>query len=142
LAGNLVDDPTIADASLLLRRIPAQRDVHIVWDNNLKRWRPSSQIFRNSRDNTLAISVNLKQVLDELNLPPESVLLDPTRYALASIPAALVRARHQVIQRNALDDDPSHAHVLGDKPKPVQTALAEACAWLIPPPGWPWPDKE
>jgi hypothetical protein len=139
VAANLVDDPTIADESLLLRRIPVLQS-HIIWDDNERRWRPSSQSFKNHKDNPLAMSVNLQQVLDELGLQPGTVI-DPAKQALASIPASFARGHNQKINRLPEPNDPSHAHLLGDKPKPVQEAFAKAAEWVVPPPGWPWPDK-
>lgn len=127
------DDPTIADDSQLLRRIPLQAS-HIIWDSNRNRWRISSQSFRNIDPKLQAISVNLQDVLDQLGLPAESVLVDAARNALATIPVGVVRAQAQVIVRDPLPQDPSHAHVIGMKPKAVQKALAEAAEWVIPPP--------
>lgn len=133
----LVDDASVGHDSLLLRRIPIQWRSCIVWDANKKYWRPSSQMFKNHKDNALAISVNLKIVLDELGQPVESVIRDPGKYALAAVPAGLVRQYNQVIQKKPEKDDPSHGHVLGAKDKSVQTALAEAAIWVIAPPDQP-----
>jgi hypothetical protein len=137
VAANLADDETIPDDSLLLRRIPAQPKTFIVWNNNEKRWAVSSQAFKNSKQNPIAMSVNLQCVLDEHGLPPDSVIQDPDRYGLAAVPASLVRAHNQAVKREPEPGDPSHAHVPGEKPGAVQRALAAAATWVIPPKNLP-----
>lgn len=82
----------------------------------------------------MAMSAHLKLVLDELGLTAQSVIEDASRFALAGLPAAVLRANGQVINRDPQPNDPAHAHVLGLKSKSVQKALATAAAWVIAPP--------
>lgn len=125
------DDPTITNEARLLRRIPVQPSF-IQWDSNLNRFIISSQAFRNAKGFN-AISVNLESDLHAHGLPLQSVLRDSEKYALAVITAAQARQHSQVLQRKPEPGDPSHAHVVGDKPKPVEKALASAAVWVIPP---------
>lgn len=126
------DDPAILDDWRLLRRIPAQPNVFIRWDANRGRWGISSQAFRNNR-NVDAFSVNLENVLLAEGLALESVVLDPEKYALAAITAVQARQHSQTLQKKPEPNDVSHGHVTGDKPKPVQQALASVAEWVFPP---------
>ena len=140
----MADDPTIPNGSLLFRRIPADVN-YIVWDSTTKTYKLSSQAFRNLQKNPPAFSVNIECVLQELGLAIDSVIKDPTRYGLIGLPCALVRQHNQAVEKHPEPDDPSHGHVVGDKPKPVVRAFIQAATvaneiqWVIPPPGWPWP---
>lgn len=140
----MADDPSIPNDSRLLRRIPADAN-HIVWDDTLRVYRLSTQAFRNLQKNPPAFSVNLDCVLQELGLGVGTVIKDPARYGLIALPAALVRQHQQAIERHPEPDDPSHGHVVGDKPKPVAKEFIRAVTqaneiqWIIPPMGWPWP---
>ena len=123
-----VDDPTIRDTESLLRRIfPGW----LVFDKNIGQVRLSSQAFQNQRGHT-AISVYLRQVLDENGLPPETVLDGHEGYSLASITAGLARKYNQGIMRNP-EPHPAHAEVFGEKPASVRKAFAKNAVWVIAP---------
>jgi hypothetical protein len=126
-----VDDSTIGDEDVLLRRIPP------VWwipDENLGRLRPTSQAF-NNHGNGSPMSVHLQKVLEEHRLPVNSVLEGHVGFALASITAGLARTHAQRIRRKPLDDDPAHAEVFGEKTRSVRKAFAMGAVWAVPPEG-------
>jgi hypothetical protein len=141
----VADDPGIPDDSRLLRRVPADTN-HILWDGNLGRWRISSQAFKNFKG-VSAFSVNLECVLQERGEGTETLALNTARHGLVALPARLVRAHGQAIEKKPEEDDPSHGHVVGDKPKPVMDAFASAVQpgagidWVVPPANWPWAAK-
>lgn len=140
----MADDPTIPNESQLLRRVPADVN-HIVWDDTTKTYRLSTQAFRNLQKSPPAFSVNLECVLQERGLPVDTVIKDPGRYGLIALPAALVRQHSQMVERHPEPDDPSHGHVVGEKPRSVAKAFIQAVTvaneiqWVIPPSDWPWP---
>lgn len=142
----MADDPSIPNESLLFRRIPADTN-HIVWDETSRAYRISSQAFQNLQRIPPAFSVNLQCVLEELQLSPESILKDRSRYGLVALPAQLVREHQQGIERHPEPGDPSHGHVVGEKPKKIAKAFARSVVhnneiqWVIAPPGWPWQPK-
>jgi hypothetical protein len=134
-----LDDNTVLDEWRLFRRIPSQPRVYIVWDKNRGEWRISSQAFKGFRDDPRKFSVYIENVLVENGLDASSVLLDAEKFAIAAVTAAFARGQGQEIERNPLPNDPSHAHVVGDKKKPVPGNFADAAQWVIQPVGWPWP---
>jgi hypothetical protein len=142
----VADDPTVPDDSRLFRRVPADAN-HVVWDENHSCWRISSQAFRNFKGRDV-FSVNLECVLQELGHEPATVAQDTARYGLVALPARLVRAHNQAVERAPEEKDPSHGHVVGDKSKPVMKAFASAChegtqiQWVVEPQNWPWPAKQ
>ena len=123
-----VDDLTIGQEESLLRRIVPG---WLVLDKNTGEVRPSSQPFQNQRGHS-AISVYLRQVLDENGLPPESVLEGHEGYSLASITAGLARKYNQGIMRNP-EPHPAHAEVFGEKPNSVRRGFAKNAVWVIAP---------
>ena len=133
----LVDDETISDDSVLYRRVPAQPKVYMVWNYNTMCWVISSQAFKNHKENRLAFSVHLKEVVERLGLSLDAVVQDRSKFALASLTARQVREHRQVINRMPEPGDPAHAHVLGEKPGSVQRALATVAVWVLPPTNLP-----
>ena len=134
-----MDDLTILDGWRLLRRIPSQKGVFIVWDSNLNLWRVSSQAFKGHKSDPRRFSVYIEPVLHEHGLDASSVLLDAARYAVVSVTAADARSVQQEIERAPQPSDPAHGHVVGEKTKPVTNRLAELAQWVLPPQSWPWP---
>lgn len=81
------DDATIADEAILLRRIPPR---HLVYDENLMRWRPSSAAFENHPDGS-PMSVLLADVLRTSGRNAADALRGHEGFALAAITAGLAR---------------------------------------------------
>lgn len=108
------DDSTIVDDSPLWRRIPPW---HMVFDENLGRYRPSSAAFEDHPDGT-PMSVVLGQEVLDAGRSPESVLVGYDNFALASFTADLARANHQGIVRKPTLEEPAHAEVFGGRPAP------------------------
>jgi len=77
------DDKTVADTSLLWRRI------HPTWyvpDENRGGFRVSSAAFENSRDGT-PTSIHLEEIARENGLTAEAILSRFTDFAMASLTA-------------------------------------------------------
>jgi hypothetical protein len=127
-----VDDPTVVDECRLLRRIPIQPNTFILWNENEGRWTISSAAFQNNKGFN-ALSVNIESIMRERQLSLDVVIRDPKKYSLAAITAGLARQHDQVIQKHPEADDPSHGHVVGEKSKPIQRALANAAQWVVAP---------
>ena len=122
------NDPSIGDETELWRRIPPW---HFIYDENLKRRRPSSSAFANDPDGH-PMSVVLAEAAAVVPSPAQ-VLTGHERFALASITAALARECGQGVVRDPLPDEPAHGLVVGPKPKSVQRRLAKTAEWVIPP---------
>lgn len=86
----LEDDPSIRDECELLRRVPLKRDVNIVWDDNQRRWRPSSASFQD-HPNGSPMSVVLGDALVEAGRSALEVLAGHDGFGLAAIHAGTVR---------------------------------------------------
>jgi hypothetical protein len=126
-----IDDPSICDGDILLRRIPP------TWwefDENMGVVRPTSQGFRDHRSGT-PMSVHLLAVLQQHGVPAAALLDGHRGFALVAITAGLARRVGQGIRRVPLDGDPAHAEVFGDKTSAVRRALAKQSSWIVPPPG-------
>lgn len=123
------DDPTIADAAELLRRIPPH---HFVIDPKRPGGiRAASAAFDD--DAAGPMSVYLAEVLTSRGLTYERVLHGHPGYALASFPAKAARECNQVVVRHPGPGDPAHALVCNPKPKGVQRALEKASRWAVAP---------
>jgi hypothetical protein len=129
---NFDDDPTVADETLLYRRVPEKPDLNIVWDSNLGHWRPSSASFKNDRDGS-PMSVCLQDTLEEAGREPVSVLEGHPDFALAAISAGNAREYGQKVVRDPLPTEPAHGLVAGEKKKRIMSNLAKSSVWVIPP---------
>ncbi|HWZ98331.1 MAG TPA: hypothetical protein VN025_11275 [Candidatus Dormibacteraeota bacterium] len=125
------DDLSIEAEESLLRRIPPD---HIIFDDNEKRWRPSSAAFEDDRDGD-PMSVVLLKILNRDKREPSSVLKGHEDYALASITAGLARQYVQTVHPQPLDEEPAHAVVCGEKTKGKKNApkkkFAQAATWVV-----------
>ncbi len=127
-----IDDLTIDNETLLLRRIPTN-PVCIVRDDNLGCWRPSSASFENHPDGS-PMSVVLSDTLDELDRPYTSALGDHGEdFSLASFKAGLARECNQGVMRKPTEEEPAHGEVFGNKSKSVRKKLAKNASWIVPP---------
>jgi len=128
------DDPSIADESELLRRIPPQ---HFFRDDNSGLVRPSSAAFEDDDDSD-PMSVYLATVLAAERRQATSVLAGHEGYALASITAGLAREKNQTVHPDPLTEETSHAVVCGDKrsgnKKSAKKAFAMNAKWVVRPP--------
>lgn len=128
----LKDDPSIRNECALLRRIPANSEMHIIWDNNLKRWCPSSASFDDHTDGS-PMSVVLGDELDAAGRDAATVLDGHDRFALAAISAGIARRNRQAVARDPLPQEPAHGLVIGRKSKAVRSSMAKAAQWVVAP---------
>lgn len=128
---DLEDDPTIRDECDLLRRIPVKPDVNIIWDDNQKRWRPSSASFKDHPNGT-PMSIVLRDELENADRNPDEVLIGHDDFALAAITAGIARENQQCIARDPLPDEPAHGIVIGEKKK-ASKKMAKVAQWVIAP---------
>jgi hypothetical protein len=124
------DDPTIVDTAQLWRRIPS---AWVVFDENLRRNRPSSQAFNDHPDGS-GMSVVLGDDLLASGRQPENALAGNANHFLASILAGLARECRQLVCRRPTAAEPAHAEVVGKKTASVRNQFARAARWIIPPP--------
>lgn len=133
------DDPSIADETDLLRRIPHW---HFVSDQNAGTIRPSSAAFEDDYDED-PMSVYLATVLQAEGREPSSVLAGHPNFALASITAGLARSKNQTVHPEPLPEETSHAVVCGDKragnKKSAKKLFAANAKWVVAPPAPPAP---
>lgn len=123
------DDPTIADATVLWRRIPPNGDVtSIVFDGTLQRQRPSSGNFDDHPDGSgMSVTMNLGQ-------PNDQALQGHEGFLLVAFTAGEARALGLSLMRQPEPNDPNHVEIIGPKTKRVKNWLAKNCGWVIPPP--------
>ena len=128
---DLEDDPSIRDDCELLRRIPIKLEINIIWDDNQKRWRPSSASFKDHRNGT-PMSIVLKDELEKAGRSPAEVLTGHEDFALAMVTAGIARESQQHVARDPLPDEPAHGLVIGEKKK-ASRIMAKAAQWVIAP---------
>lgn len=127
------DDKSVADETLLLRRVPSKPNLNVVWDGNLGCWRPSSASFENDADGS-PMSVQLSDTLKKLGLPLEQALAGHEEgFSLAAFRAVVARENGQAIVRDPKDDEPAHGLVVGKKTKSVSRRIAKQFVWIVPP---------
>ncbi len=124
------DDPTVADGTLLYRRIPE----HQLTEDADGRVRPSSGAFSNSSSQRQDMSVSLGDTLNERHIPPERLVERFPNTFLASLTAEFVRNEEQVIERSPTPEDPAHGNVLGPKNSSRRKRFARAAEWVVTPP--------
>jgi hypothetical protein len=127
------DDPNVLDNTNLFRRIHPDQ---VVFDDNLKCHRPSSQAFRDDRDKD-PMSVYLSSVLAAESRDPSVLLIGHARFSLAAITAGFARLLSQTVHPEPEPDETSHAVVCGDKEsknRKSARALAKAAIWVVVPP--------
>jgi hypothetical protein len=128
VAGEEPDDPTIADAEVLWRRIPPWKD-WIVWDDNQGRLRPSSMAFQDHPDGTPMSVFLAAEAVD-----PVIALEGLDDFLLAAVTAGETRIRGQRLVRAPLIGTPAgHTHVIGRKTHRNMSPLAKSSTWVIEP---------
>lgn len=127
------DDLSITDEDSLLRRIPIQPDIQIIWNANIREWRPSSAAFNDHPDGS-PMSIDICSTLIALGYTPADALTGYTEtHGLVSFNAQVARRLNQRIMRQPLPDAPAHGIVIGNKTKAVRRNLASASEWVVPP---------
>ncbi len=126
-----MDDLSIRDNSDLLRRIPFVKGSQVVWDDNVKRYKPSSAAFNNTTGSN-SMSIVLAEKLEK-GRKPSDVVMGYDNNCLISFKARVARENNQRIIHDALPDEPAHGSVIGEKSKKVKRALAKASVWVVEP---------
>lgn len=134
------DDPSIRNECELLRRVPLEINVNIIWDDNEKRWRPTSASFRDHPNGT-PMSVVLGDELKAAGRNAAEVLIGHSDFVLAAITAGVARSNQQQVARDPLPEEPAHGLVIGEKKKGKNDSkLAKAAKWIIAPTEFPPPE--
>jgi hypothetical protein len=118
-----VDDRSIPDTALLMRRVPLDPRYIIADKNEGGRLRPTSFAFKDDR-----MSAFIKG-----EATVEQVLEGHPNFALVSLRAGFVRGYQLSIVRSP-DRIPGHVEVLGRKPGKVLSAFAKTATWERHPP--------
>ncbi len=124
------DDRTIADAAILLRRIP---DWHFFFDKKLGRVRPSSAAFEDDEDGD-PMSMYRRDIIESEGGSVERVLVGHNGFALASLTAGQLRSKLQTIFPDPLPEESSHSKICGGKGEGARRWFAQKAEWVIPPP--------
>jgi hypothetical protein len=122
-----VNDENIADAELLLRRVPG---LWWVFDNNLGRRRPTTAAFHD-----VEMSVARELVMRANGKLPTAVLDGHEGFGLVSITAHLARQLGQAVASDPLPDQPEHAIVYGRKSDGGRKRLSRDCVCIVDPEG-------
>jgi hypothetical protein len=123
----LGDDPTIADDTVLWRRIRPKQWTPDETQGRL-RWRPSSEAFHDSPDHS-PMSVFIAAETPQ----PDHVMRGHTGYGLVGFTAGFARQCGLTVVRDPTQEHPSHALVVGRKTGSVRRRLARASQWVIRP---------
>lgn len=131
-AQGYTDDPTIGDDVLLLRRIPSNPPLWVVWDDNEQQWRPSSAAFQDQEGSS--VSIVLACELERTGRPLTDALASHAEgFALAAITAGCARENGQIVIRDPTADEPAHGLIVGKKTRAVRKRLAKATVWIVLP---------
>lgn len=122
------DQDNIANADLLLRRIPPD---WIVWDGNTGTWRPSSAAFQNHPSGS-PMSVRVRPRLESIGLQVASVLADYPDFGLVEFETSKAREKKQVVALEEVAEEPAHGIVAGKKTGGVRNHLVKHSAWSMP----------
>ena len=122
---SFIDDTSIDDSCMLLRRIPVNC---IKWDANRQRHRITSQAF-----SPVEMSIHIE---DDMRLEAKSyedLVEDQIEKNLAGIAASLARAHQQDVCRDSSGDSICHGLVVGKKRLPTRRAFATAAMeyWVL-----------
>jgi hypothetical protein len=111
-SGNVLphDDPDIEDGDGLLRYIDP--DNHLVWDDNLGRYRVSSAAFSESSTPNGGMSVDIEQSMVAAGLAREARLPNP-RWGIARLLAGNMRQLGLQVGSDSLPENPHHGAVWG-----------------------------
>lgn len=123
------DDAQVADDQHLWRRIPRR---HFVADDNTKTVRCSSAAFENHPDGS-PMSVLWGELVLSSGRAREDILRAHEGFALASFTAGLARQNKQIVSPDAIENEPAHYLVVGEKTKRVRRALSKNSIWEVPP---------
>jgi len=123
------DDPTIANGSILWRRIYPGWAIH---DENSGKLRVSSAAFDDSKDGT-PTSVLLADIVILSGREARSVLAGFPEYGLAALSADQVRNCGNGVARDPLPEEPAHGLITGRKTKKAKQCLQRAADWVIRP---------
>jgi hypothetical protein len=129
-ARDFPDDPNVADATALLRRIPPW---HFYFDSKRGARRASSAAFEDDDDGD-PMSVYRRDVIEAEGGHVERVMQGHPGYALASVTAAQVRLKNQTVFPDPLREESSHTKICGPKTGSIKRWFASHAVWVIPPP--------
>lgn len=121
IAGAITDDPTIGDNEVIWRRIP---ESWVIWDDNLKRKRPTSQFFRQDGP----VSVYIASAAHSA----QAVMEEGKEKYLVALPVGFVRKHGLGIVRDATSGGLGHALVHGRITRSMSEKMAKAATWVTP----------
>ena len=124
------DEPTVAAATALLRRVPHW---HFFFDNKLGRIRPSSAALEDDNDGD-PMSVYRQDVIDSEGGDVLRIMAGHDGFGLASLIAGQVRSKNQTVSPDPLPEESSHTKICGPKTEGVRRWFASQSVWVIPPP--------
>jgi len=129
------DDPTIANAEILLRRIPYPAEITL--DPKAKLGiRPRSSAFDPNADGS-PMSVQRLLILNQLRLQPIDVMLAQfPEWGIVSFTVELIRGFGKGVASDANDEDGQAHAIIEDLTSSQQRQIARACDWLVLPPGF------
>ena len=121
-----VDDPTISDDVVLLRRIP--KGQYVSDPKAETGLRPSSGAFDDSSDGPMSATIA------STTRDPQAALSGLQAAGLATMSVGFLRSIGQGIVRDPRPEDPDHVLVFGPKPKSFGSRVAKAARWAVRPP--------
>ena len=119
----MTDTRHIEEQENLWRRVVIQPQ-QMYRDPDTGAIRPSSAAFKGRE---------LSVVLEDGRNPQEYIRDKFPNYGLAQINAKLARDLNQEVKLDPVPDEPMHALVLGDKPRPIARELSLQSQWIVQP---------
>jgi hypothetical protein len=123
------DDAGVADDADMWRRLPPFLN-WVIWDARERTFRASSAAFQNLKNRRLSVCLTCYA---PVAFTPQAFVERHPGYGVAAIRTGDARAEGQIIVPEAVPDEVAHGHMVGDKPKGVQRALARAARLLLLP---------
>ena len=115
------DDPSINDDDSVYRRIPED---WVISDGNLRRFRPSSQAFRQGGTYGL-VSVYLAS-----ETSPDAVMAEGRQAYLAEVGVGMIRGLGLGVIRSPETGGPGHCDITGRKTRSVLNRIAKQARWV------------
>ena len=128
----LEDDTSILDHEDVLRRVPAQFYVEVEDAQGVRRRRPSSQAFQDSRNPPSPMSVFRATALDT----PEEALEGHYGYGLVALNVGFLRnaCSQKVVADPEAGAPRGHTYVIGNKTSSVRRQMAQQATEIVSPP--------
>lgn len=122
--GTVTDDSTIRNDEVIWRRV---HEYQVVYDDNLKRKRPSSASFnQDGKENPVSVYIASEAISSQ------TVMQGGKEKFLVSLPVSSIRQLGLGIIRDSSTGSPGHALLIGRKTGSMLNRMVKAASWVSP----------